>query len=593
VQSLILFLIFQEALWIDVPFIQQDKNGCGSASIWMIMTYWHPEDAVDPDAIQLQLYSKQAGGIYAKDVARYLESHGYRVFAFRGEWHDLEAHIAKGRPLIVSLEQNSRGAGLHYVVVAGVNTVEGIVLLNDPAQRKLLSMSRADFEQRWHATNNWTLLAVPELNLASTAFREERLSETREHLTAALNVNPSDAYTNDFLGTVYFLEDNTEAALKHWNRGGKPVIENIRIEPGLRINPVLLDRSMSFSRGSLLKLSEFEDTQARLDSLRVFSRYRMELSPTDSDRFDLTFRAVEPSRMNFWSWAAGLPFQSVNPTFSNIDGKGTNLKSAFRWDPNKKRAFVHLEKPMAGDPKWTFQTYVEGRDENWASESGGFRMRKVEAAAEVRAVPSGRWSWTSGAAISSRRTATEQGIELKYSGSVTRTLVRNPDNDLRVDSLIRTDSGKLFQDSPLRFATLVNATSLRWRSITSDIKLGWTIGQSPFDEYFMIGLDRDSNLWLRAHTATIDGRKNASNMSRSFFITNSDYQKPVLNSAWFRLSAGPFVDTGKSSISSHWIVDTGVELRLNILGSVGFNVSYGRSITGGHHALFVRQSNTL
>jgi predicted double-glycine peptidase len=593
VQSLVLFLIFQQALWIDVPFVQQDKNGCGSASIWMIMTYWHPEDAVDPDAIQHQLYSKQAGGIYAKDMARYLESHGYRAFAFRGEWRDLEDHIAKGRPLIVSLEQNSRGAGLHYVVVAGVDTVEGFVLLNDPAQRKLLSMSRTDFEERWRATNNWTLLAVPELNLASSAFRAERLSETRDHLTAALNVNPADAYTNDFLGTVYFLENNTEAALKHWNRAGKPIIENIHIEPGLRTDPVLLDRAMSLSHGSLLRQSEFESTEARLEALHVFSRYRMELTPTDSGRFDLSFRAAERSRMNFWSWATGLPFQSVNPAFSNISGNGTNLSSAFRWDPDKKRAAVSLEAPLAGDPKWTLRTSLEGRDENWASESGGFRMRKVEAKAGIRSVPNGRWSWTSGAAISSRRTAIEQGIEVKYSGSVTRTLVRNPDKNLRVDSTIRNETGKFFQSSPLRFATLMNTTSLCWGSITSDIKLGSTIGQSPFDEHFMIGLERDSDLWLRAHTATIDGRKNASNVSRSFFITNSDYQKPVLNSGWFRLSAGPFVDTGKSSISSDWIVDTGLELRLNILGSVGFNVSYGRSITGGHHALFARQSNTL
>jgi len=303
-----LLLTFQQALWIDVPFIQQDKNGCGSASIWMVMMYWKPDTAVNVDDIQRQLYSQEAGGIRAKDMARYFESQGYRTFAFQGDWADLTEHVSKGRPLIVCLERNRRGVPLHYVVVAGVDDMQNLVLVNDPAQRKLLSMSRAEFEQAWLATGNWTLLAVPEVGLASSAFREENLSGAREHLTAALRVNPSDSYVNDFLGTVYFLQNNTEAALKYWNRAGKPAIDNIRMDPPLRTDPILLDRAFTFSRGSILRVSDFEETQARLTALRVFSRYRMELSPTENGRFDMTLRAAEKTGINPWSWARGLSF---------------------------------------------------------------------------------------------------------------------------------------------------------------------------------------------------------------------------------------------------------------------------------------------
>jgi predicted double-glycine peptidase len=303
VRWLAFLLTFQQALWIDVPFIRQDKNGCGAAVIWMVMKYWQPELEIDVDEIQHQLYSKEAGGIYAKDLTRYLESHGYRALVFRGDWTDLEEQVSKGRPLIVCLERNSHGVPLHYVVVAGIDPTDNLVLVNDPAQRKLLSMSRSEFERSWQATDNWTLLAMPELDLASKAFREENLTEAREHLDAALRANPSDAHTNDFLGTVYFLEDNTEAALKYWNRAGKPAIENIRIEPSLRTDPILLDRAFAFSRGSVLRLGDFEETQARLNALRVFSRYRLELSPNDSDSFDVTLRAAERSGANFVSWA--------------------------------------------------------------------------------------------------------------------------------------------------------------------------------------------------------------------------------------------------------------------------------------------------
>jgi len=30
-------------LWLDVPFVKQEKNGCGSASIAMVMQYWQKQ----------------------------------------------------------------------------------------------------------------------------------------------------------------------------------------------------------------------------------------------------------------------------------------------------------------------------------------------------------------------------------------------------------------------------------------------------------------------------------------------------------------------------------------------------------------------
>jgi hypothetical protein len=43
--------------------------------------------------------------------------------------------------------------------VAGVG--DATISLNDPADRKLRLYSREDFEKRWLATGQWTLLAVP------------------------------------------------------------------------------------------------------------------------------------------------------------------------------------------------------------------------------------------------------------------------------------------------------------------------------------------------------------------------------------------------------------------------------------------------
>ncbi len=153
-------------VWIDVPFVKQEKNGCGAASVAMIMQYWQmqqgkpPSLAEDAQLIQQVLYSKQAHGIYASDLEQYLSQHGFRTFAFRGEWTDLASNLGKGRPLLVALQPGRRDP-LHFVVIAGVDQDAGLVLMNDPAQRKLLKEERTDFERQWKAAGNWTLLAVP------------------------------------------------------------------------------------------------------------------------------------------------------------------------------------------------------------------------------------------------------------------------------------------------------------------------------------------------------------------------------------------------------------------------------------------------
>lgn len=157
-------LAAESGIWIDVPFIRQEKNGCGSASIAMVMRYWQGQQGqtvnADPDQIQKQLYSIKAHGIYASDLQRFFDQHGFRTFAFHGEWKDLIEHLRKGRPLIVGLKP-LRQSELHYVVVAGIDDTQGVVLVNDPARRKLLKMDRASFERQWKVTDNWTLLAVP------------------------------------------------------------------------------------------------------------------------------------------------------------------------------------------------------------------------------------------------------------------------------------------------------------------------------------------------------------------------------------------------------------------------------------------------
>ena len=144
-------------VWLDVPFVRQEKNGCGAASIAMLMRYWGREET-DAQQIYADLYSKDQRGIRGSDVEQFLQAHGFRTFVFPGEWQDFKHHLVKGRPLIVCLK---KGTSLHFVVVVGVDSARGLLFINDPARRKLLRVERAEFESDWIAVNRWTLLAVP------------------------------------------------------------------------------------------------------------------------------------------------------------------------------------------------------------------------------------------------------------------------------------------------------------------------------------------------------------------------------------------------------------------------------------------------
>jgi len=154
-------------VWLDVPFVKQTEEGCGSAALAMLLQYWSAHGThlaagrSDANAIQKELYSRKAHGIFASDMERYLRESGFREFAVRGEWSELRPHLEQGRPLIVSLQPGSPKAPLHYVVVTGIDWQRDAVFVHDPARGKLLRIERPQFEKEWLAAGNWMLLAVP------------------------------------------------------------------------------------------------------------------------------------------------------------------------------------------------------------------------------------------------------------------------------------------------------------------------------------------------------------------------------------------------------------------------------------------------
>jgi ABC-type bacteriocin/lantibiotic exporter with double-glycine peptidase domain len=155
-------------VWLDVPYVKQSEDGCGSAAISMLLQYWNTRGATigsqraDAAAIQKQLYSRKDRGIQASGMESYLKDSGFRVFPLNGDWKDILEQLKQGRPLIASLQLGGTKSPLHYVVVTGIDWQNEAVFINDPAHGKLLRVAREDFERQWRPNHNWMLLALPE-----------------------------------------------------------------------------------------------------------------------------------------------------------------------------------------------------------------------------------------------------------------------------------------------------------------------------------------------------------------------------------------------------------------------------------------------
>lgn len=149
---------------LDVPFFTQQKNGCGAASVAMVMHYWGGaatsglSPMPGPRDVYARLYQPSRKGILLSGMKGFLEQYGFRAFALRGEWPDITGHLAKGRPVIVALRKRE-SAQTHFVVVTEASPAS--VRINDPTRRKPVTLKRGDFERQWGLGGRWLLLAAP------------------------------------------------------------------------------------------------------------------------------------------------------------------------------------------------------------------------------------------------------------------------------------------------------------------------------------------------------------------------------------------------------------------------------------------------
>jgi hypothetical protein len=419
---------------------------------------------------------------------------------------------------------------------------------------------------------------------------------------------------------------NLEAALKYWNRVHKPYIAALNFDPHLRVQRQLLDRSFAFSPAGVLLLPDFLATQERLEGLGIFPAYNIVLNARADGNFDADFHALERNGFGSSRWQAlastfgGAFYETIYPSYYNIGRSATNFDSLLRWDSQKRRAWFSLSAPVRDLPQQRWRLSADVRDENWAMRrsstglappTGSLNLQWQTVTASLLSFPGGRLQWSTGAELGHRNyrdvvdgsALTPQllsaGYSLKHLASIDYKLLEIPERHFTLSAGAGSQFARIWSNRPHLFEKLQVSALAHWfpeakgdkYEAEQRVRAGATFGSAPFDQLFMLGVERDNDLWLRGEIGTRNGRKGSSPLGYNYFLSNTDFYRRIYSNGLFTIKLGPLFDIGKMAAPANglstgaWIFDTGIEAKLTVLGT-GVVLTYGRDLRSGNNAFF-------
>ena len=483
------------------------------------------------------------------------------------------------------------------------------------------------------------------VELAGVFYHQKNYAQAKHFLRRALSIETGDSYSNDFLGSIYFLEGNLEAALKYWNRVGKPRLADLSYVPEPSLNPLILDRAFSFARGEVWTREQYLSTQDRLDALNLFPLMQFDLQPqalapsigasstdkTAGSPFDLIFRAPQRDAwtrhylVSAFTLLRGLPFETVYPGFYNLDGSGLNSQSLLRWDDQKRRITTEVAAPLFDNPALRYRVYFDARDENWNitqtllpgfRANARFNLERLAAGAEIRFIESGRWQWALGAEYTDRLYRTRIGIpapaapffaggsSIALLSTVQRSLLRFPERRFTLDGMATGELGTFF-DKPLgRYGRLQSGLAANWYPqaqgedyrLQARFRAGGTFARVPLDDLFVLGFDRDTSLWMRGYSALYHGQKGNAPLGRNFFLSNWDFDKIAYENPFLTATVGPFIDSGDAYDPSRyfgsrqWMWDSGLQTKIRVLHRAQIVLGWGITLRSARSSFFATVS---
>jgi hypothetical protein len=449
------------------------------------------------------------------------------------------------------------------------------------------------------------------IDLAGVAFRLGDRSAARSYVRQALRIDPADPYANDFAATLYLLDGNLDAAVKYWNRVSKPALRAVRVPDDPGVDPGLLRKLLPRPEAPFLTSSGLRAARTGIERLGVFGAYKLELAPAEGEAFDLHLAASAAELHGGLAGRAlpylrGLPFQTLHVDFLNMRASAIHFTSMWRWDPHKRRGLMALRGPVPADPRWRLGLALDMRGENWDTGTP-FSMRRDDIAFEIGRTLTDSLALGMETHFTGRRFAGaaegalfEDASSLKQVSRLSWHAVDLPEHGFGVRASATGELGRVLGRSG--FAKARADAAARWQPGAGRWRLdaralaGKTAGAVPFDELFVLGMERDHDLWLRGHAATRDGRKGASPLARDYLVVQTGTVRNLWRHPLFRIGAGPFLDTGRGWDSTgqfgsrRWLLDAGAQLEVGVLSGLTVSFIYGRKLRQGGGAFYTAVS---
>src|SRR5438093_3734819 len=195
--------------------------------------------------------------------------------------------------------------------------------------------------------------------------REAAKSELRRTLV----IDPTNNYASDLLATINMSEGAVQAALRSWNKSGRPVINDILHNYYLTFGLWVVRDAVAFHPAGVLRYDEWKTTESRLLETENFANVGLEVEPT---RVPDQYNAIVRTTRNRTTWSdflfgllKGAPVETSYADLWNIGNSGVNINGYYRWDTNRRRIEGRLKIPLPWPGLFHLELGNSWRAERW------------------------------------------------------------------------------------------------------------------------------------------------------------------------------------------------------------------------------------
>jgi len=136
-----------EKFELTVPYVKQDVNYCGPASLSMVMAYYGL--TVDQHDIGKGIVDED--GTSTIDLVNRAGDYGFNAGMANCEFNSVLSLLSESKPVILRI-LNDLGDNAHFIVATGYDRTQGLLYLNDPDRPNRKTETFDHIKSLWNIT---------------------------------------------------------------------------------------------------------------------------------------------------------------------------------------------------------------------------------------------------------------------------------------------------------------------------------------------------------------------------------------------------------------------------------------------------------